>query len=155
MELFLKILTILAVAVAATLPITYIGFQTTVPVSLKVLSILNFIGWTGVLVFLLARFDFRRRVNHIARSLGIETRFKSFEVLLGTLLSELSRKNEAFSLNLVERKISSKKELSRALENIVALAFKLLNAESAELALFDKESGFYHSSFELKVFDCG
>ena len=55
---------------------------------------------------------------------------------------------------MVEKKITSKEELSRVLERIVALAYRLLDAESAEIALFDSESNFYHSSFVLgKPFD--
>ncbi len=110
---------------------------------------LNLLAWSIVLLFLISREDLKRSMKSIAHGLGVETRFRSLESLLTTLIREVERKNSSLSINLIERRITSKEELSRTLERVVGLAFKLLNAESAELALFDKESGLYHSSFVL------
>jgi len=143
-------LSYMLVLILAAGPLYLLTTGITLPfVTPTTLAAVNLLGWCGVLVFLLSRFDFRRKVNIVAKSIGIDTRFKSFDTLLNTLIRELARKNEAFAINLVEKKITSKKELSRALESIVAIAYKLLKAESAELALFDPESGMYHSSFVL------
>lgn len=110
---------------------------------------INFLGWSVVLACIFAREDLKKGMVRVAKNLGIDTRFKSLESLLSHLIHEVDRKNSSISINLIERKITSKEELSRTLERIVALAFRLLRAESAELALFDKDSGLYHSSFVL------
>ncbi len=138
------------VLILACIPLYMVSAEIPSPLaSLRVVSVLNLLGWCGVMVFLLARIDSRRRIYKIAKSIGADTRSSSFEDMLQNLLREVSRKNDAFAINLVERKITSKKELSKALEHITALAYKILSAESAELALFDTDSGLYHSSFVL------
>lgn len=136
-----------AVAVVPLLATTY----DSVPrwLSEGALSGINFLGWSVVLTFVFAREDLRQGMIKVARNLGVDTRFKSLEGVLSSLVHEVDRKNSSISINLIERRISSKEELSRTLERIVALAFRLLKAESAELALFDKDSGLYHSSFVL------
>ena len=110
---------------------------------------LNLLGWFLVLAFLFARFDLGRYIFRLASDLGLDNRFKSIESVLSVVIHEINRKNRALSLKLVEGRIKSKEELSRALETIVGSAFQLLDCESAELALFDRESGMYHSSFVL------
>ncbi len=118
-------------------------------ISPNIVAAANLLGWSIVLFFIISREDLKRSMYRIAHGLGVETRFKSLETLLGNLIREVERKNSSLSINLIERRITSKEELSQTLERVVALAFKLLHAESAELALFDKESGLYHSSFVL------
>ena len=114
-----------------------------------VLALLNLVAWALLAIYVSSHFHFRNRVSRVAKGLGIDTRFKSLPGLLEDLLREAYRRKEAFAVNLLERRISSKQELSRALEHLVSLSYKLLNAESAELALFDRESGSYHSSFVM------
>ncbi len=113
------------------------------------IAILGLSGWSVALAFYLARRDLRSTVTALAKRFGIESRFKSFETVAHSLLKEMERKNSAFLTNFVERRIASKEELSGVLERVVAQAYRLLDAESAELALFDRESGLYHSSFVL------
>ncbi|RMG43619.1 MAG: response regulator [Candidatus Dadabacteria bacterium] len=113
------------------------------------LSWINLISWSIVLAFLFAREDLLRNLKKNARDLGIDSRFKSLEKLLADIIDAVSRKNSSFAVNLVERKITSREELSRTFEQIVGLAYGLLKAESAELALFDRETALYHSSFVL------
>lgn len=115
----------------------------------NVLAAVNLIGWSVALALWIMRMQLGRRVGQVAAPFGIETRFTSVEQSLGEVTAELDRKNAALSMNLIERRLTSKEELSRALEQIVALAYRLLDGESAELALYDKESGLYHSSFVL------
>jgi len=115
----------------------------------NVVAGINLLGWSVVLTFLFGRSALRRSIVRVAQGAGIDARYRSLEQLLDEVVREVSRKNSSLSINLVERRITSKEELSRTLERIVALAFKLLDAESAELALFDKDSGLYHSSFVL------
>jgi signal transduction histidine kinase/CheY-like chemotaxis protein len=135
---------------AAVLPLGALvaGALPAEPISYVVVA-LGFIGWGAALALYLARRDLRTTVTALATRFGIESRFKSFETVAHSLLKEMERKNSAFLTNIVERRIASKEELSRVLERIVAQAYRLLQAESAELALFDKESGLYHSSFVL------
>ena len=115
----------------------------------NVVAGINLLGWSIVLTFLFGRAALMTSLKGVAQSAGLDTRRRSFDQLLEAVIREVSRKNSSLSINLIERRIASKEELSRTLERIVALAYKLLDAESAELALFDKDSGLYHSSFVL------
>lgn len=115
----------------------------------RVVAGLNLLGWSFLVALLVSRDDLHRRAKQIATEFGIDSRFKSLENLLDEMFREILRKDGALSLNLLERRISSHDELSRALERIVNVAYRLLEAESAEIALFDRESGMYHSSFVL------
>jgi signal transduction histidine kinase/CheY-like chemotaxis protein len=115
----------------------------------RVVAGINLLGWSIVITFLLGRETLLRSIKKVAQTAGLDTRFRSLEQLVEDVIREVSRKNSSLSINLIERRITSKEEFSRTLERIVALAYKLLDAESAELALFDKESGLYHSSFVL------
>lgn len=139
-------------SLAALLPIlqSMTGWSFGLPMhESSTLAAVNFLGWVGVLSLWFARGNLRRNVIGIAQGMGIDARFRSFETLLNIVMTEVNRKNSALLTNLMERKINSKEELSRTLERIVGTAFKLLDADSAELALFDRESGLYHSSFVL------
>ncbi len=109
----------------------------------------NLLGWALVSTLFMLRNELRRSLARLAVDFGLGYRFRSFESLAHAIVNEFERRNGALLTNLLERRISSKEELSRTLERIVGHAFRLLNAESAELALFDKELGLYHSSFVL------
>lgn len=110
---------------------------------------MNLFGWSLTLAFFLAREELYAFTFRTAQGLGLDTRGKSLERMLTILIRDFTRKNSALSLNILENRITSKDELSRTLEKIVNLAFRLLDAESAELALFDRDTGLYHSSFVL------
>lgn len=147
----LRILVFIAIAAIAVIPVLSgpNGVLQIPWLSGNIVAGINLLGWSLALTFLFAREDLKQSMNASAHNMGIDTRFKSLEALLTSLIREVDRKNSSLSINLIEKRITSKEELSRTLERIVALAFRLLNAESAELALFDKESGLYHSSFVL------
>lgn len=110
---------------------------------------LNFVGWSLFIYLVFMRTDLERFVSKIAHQLGLSTRFQSVEEALRGLVREVERKNSALSMNVLERRITSEEEQSEALERVAASAFKLLRAESAELALFDTETGLYHTSFVM------
>lgn len=110
---------------------------------------LNFIAWSAVAAMLIKRMSLGMRAVEAAVELGVDKRNASVDRLVARLVHEIKRKGQAFSLNLVEKRIVSKDELSRTFERIVGMAYRLLEAESAELALYDMESGLYHSSFVL------
>lgn len=138
------------IAAVSILPVVNSAAGGPIPgLSTNVVAAFNLVAWSLVIAMLLARSEQHLLAQKVARSLGLETRFRSPETLIRAVLGEIERKLAALEGNLVERRISSKEELSRALERVVALAFRLLDAESAELALFDRESGQYHSSFVL------
>lgn len=150
MSRYLTFALFILVACVAMLPLVSVSSGGLFPwLSPNLIAALNLLGWSLLIAFVFSRKELHRGVAQIADNLGIDTRFKSLENLLNTLLREVNRKNSSLSINLIERRITSKEELSRTFERIVALTFKLLEAESAELALFDKESGLYHSSFVL------
>lgn len=111
------------------------------------LASVNAVAWALISVMLLSRWWLRSQVARRASEFGIDPRFQSLEAIIKNLLSEISRKNASLSINLMQQRIVSKEDLSRAFERIVSQGFKLLSAESAELALFDGDSGLYHSAF--------
>ncbi len=116
---------------------------------MRTLAGLNFFGWMVVLCLLLSREDLVRKARAIAKKFGIESKGESYETLLSRVLHEVVRKHLAFSPELIEGKINSKEQLATSLQRIVAHAYKLFDAEAAEVALFDEESGLYHSSFVM------
>lgn len=147
---YLTYIFLVAVLVAAVAPLlnVVLGYPfawLTTPVAAGI----NLFGWSVVITLLFARHDLKRRFSRLARTYAINPREKHLESLVDEVVHEMERKDSALALNLVERKITSKEELSRTLERIVALSYNLLEAESAELALFDKDAGLYHSSFVL------
>lgn len=111
--------------------------------------IMNGCGWSAALLFWYRRFRLQREMTQYAKELGIDARWHTIERLVTFFLSEIQRKNSAFSVNLIQKRIVSKEELSGALEKIVAKAYRLLGADSAELALCDDETGMYHAALVL------
>ncbi|MCO6431996.1 MAG: response regulator [Deltaproteobacteria bacterium] len=137
-----------AVSVLACLPVLNHNFGDFLPwLSENMVAALNLLAWTVVISFIISRRDLYRSVEKVARTLGVDTRLKSLDWLFSTVLREVERKNRSLSVSLAEQRISSKEELSKTLEKIVSLAYRIFEAESAELALYDKDSGLYHSAF--------
>lgn len=116
---------------------------------LLLLSALNLLGWSVVSAAIIIRRHLIRTLGERAGRLGVSSMDKSLLGLYELISKEQVRKSQALSMDLIENRISSSEELSRALEKIVGRTFKLLEAESAELVLFDQDSGGYHSSFVL------
>ena len=146
---FYAIFLTFALALALAPVLLQITNPTSFLASSRTLALFNLVAWILVLVMIAARIRLKRAIEKRASIFGIEVRFKSIEELLVSLLHEIGRKNDSFSINLIQQQIVSKEELSRALERVVAQAYRLLKAQSAELALFDEESGLYHSAFVL------
>ncbi|MDZ4784873.1 MAG: hybrid sensor histidine kinase/response regulator [bacterium] len=115
----------------------------------QLLSAGNLLAWAFVFLLLVSKIYARDGLAKRARSLGVDPTFKPFDQLLKEVLSEIRRKNESLSINLIQQKVSNPEELTSALEKIVSRSYELLNASSAELALFDENSGLYHSAFLL------
>jgi len=150
MKKFLKTFSLILIAVVAVLPLLHAGTDSLFSwLNIGVISGLNFAAWSLVVAFLLARDDLMGGVRRAADKMGMDVRRKSLEKLVESLIYEVNRKNSTISINLIERRIESQQELSETLERIVGLTYRLFSAESAELALFDNESGLYHSSFIL------
>ena len=110
---------------------------------------INFFAWMVVLCLLLSREDLSRRAQAIARKFGVGAISDSYEGLLATVMHEMVRKHSAFSPEVIEGKITSKEQLAESLQRVVSHAYKLFDAESAELALLEEETGLYHSSFVM------
>jgi signal transduction histidine kinase/CheY-like chemotaxis protein len=109
----------------------------------------NFLAWLGIIYLLRNNAFLSALVAHFGRAIGVEVSNDSIEKGLNNIINELDRRDRCYSINVMEQQIASKEELSRTLERIVGITFKLLRAESAELALFDKKTGMYHSSFVM------
>ncbi len=148
MQRFVSYFTLLAVALVALFPVVNLVLGSPVKaLDGPPLVALNFLAWSVVLTFLIWRLEVKKSTSRLAERIGIHTKGLSLERMLSVILNEVNRKNKAISLNLLERRVTNEQELSRTLERIVNLSRQLLNADSAELALFDRESGMYHSSF--------
>jgi len=111
------------------------------------LAALNLLGWSCVILLFLWRNETRGYIEPIADDLGIELGRTKQENVLARILHEVERKNQVLSLHLLEKRISSKEELTKTLQRIVTLTRQLLTAESVELALYDQGTGQYYSSF--------
>ncbi len=111
--------------------------------------VLHALGWFALIALFITRARIEREVRRQAFDFGFYDLHKPIGSLLAQIIKVVQRKDRSLSVPVVERRITSRQELSRALEQIVALAYKLLEAESAELALFDTDSNTYHSSFVL------
>jgi len=150
MKRIFKILFLALTAIVAVLPLLqasgglFFGWLT-----MNMIAGFNFAAWSIVVAFILAREDLFSGVKRAADRMGMDVRNKSLEKLVDSLIHEVNRKNSTISINLIERRIESQQELSQTLERIVGLTYRLFSAESAELALFDNDSGLYHSSFIL------
>ncbi|NDC37867.1 MAG: hypothetical protein EBZ48_07415 [Proteobacteria bacterium] len=136
--------------ICGTAPVASLFLSESSPsIALIAIAICNLLGWSIVAAALLVRRHLMHSIGRKARKLGLQSDQDSLITLYEEISREQGRKSAALSIDLVENKISTHEELSRALEKIVDRTFKLLNAESAELVLFDKESGGCHSSFVL------
>lgn len=102
-----------------------------------------------MLAYAFARFDLHGQLTVLANKMGLDVRLKPLETALASLLQEIDRRNASISTNLIEKRITSREELSQVLERIATTGFRLLKAESAELALYNSDTGMYHSSFVL------
>jgi len=147
LELWRKIV-LLVMCFIGIVPMLY----TFMPFQIKALEggtvvALNLLGWSCVILLFLWRNETRVQIEPIAEDLGIEIGKNRQEVILARILHEVERKNTVLSLHVLEKRISSKEELSRILHRIVTLTRQLLGAESVELALYDQSTGQYYSSF--------
>lgn len=111
--------------------------------------IINFVAWGFFAVQIFRRRKVMQQLAETAQGIGVPVLGGSEAQLLERVLFEMRRKNSSLIFNSLESRIATKDELSRTLERIVALAYRLFHAESCELALFDSKSGVYHSSFVL------
>lgn len=140
----------LAITLIGLLPLLAITLGEPLPwLSGHLVAACNLLGWSLVLVLLFARRELYTNLSQLSEKLGLENRGRSTDLLLSQILAEVERKNSSLSVNITEHRISSKEDLSVTLERIVGMSYKLLKAESAELTLFDREAGLYHSSFVL------
>ncbi len=144
----LSILIVMACSVLLALS-NYFFTNKYTDISFQILAALNFMTVVALIVELKLKSKPHDKIQKIARNLGVEHRFQSNEMLLDCLATEVERKNQAFSINILDDKISNKEKLSKILEKIVNLAYKLFKADSVELALFDRVTNLYHSSIVI------
>ncbi len=155
---YVNVLLFVAVALIAALPILHVTSRGKwLPwLSDSTIASFNFIGWALVAVILFSREEMRKTAAALAQKMGLDPQFDALEALLQRTVREIERKLELFTLSLMEKRISSKDQLTQSLEGVVSLAYRLFDAESVELALLDEESGLYHSSIVLgKPFSSG
>lgn len=115
----------------------------------ELLSLLNLIGWTLFVVLTVVAVKLAATFAKLAETIGVQVSLLHPQQALASMLDIIARKNKCLAVNIAEQRISTREELSKTLERLATLAYKLLNAESVELALFDKDTGLYHSSFVL------
>jgi len=146
-KVYYTVLSILIVIIGTGPLLVYAVRPDTPWLNPQALCALNLLAWSAILLLVVSKQLLRETVAKRARQLGIDPTLKSLDTMLEELLFELKRKNESLSINLVQGKVSSREELTTALEKIVSRAYELLQASSAELALFDESSRLYHSAF--------
>lgn len=143
----IQIIIVLTVIVLATIPLLSANRPEMFPwLGLNLIAAVNLCGWCLLLAHIFSRFDLHGQLTALATKMGLDIRLKPLEKALNALLSEIKRRNTAISTDLIEKRITTREELSQLLERIAFTGYKLLNAESAELALFNSDTGMYHSS---------
>ncbi len=131
------------------LPFAALFFSGEISTLSLVVAVINATAWALIAWLNNRSTPESKRISTIASALNIPDLQKGRLSTLDSILWQIERRKAAFSIELASEKINSKEELSRTLESIVAQAFKLFNADSAELALGDGDAGIYHSSFVL------
>ncbi|MCB0330352.1 MAG: hypothetical protein KDD70_11830 [Bdellovibrionales bacterium] len=144
-----RILPMAAVLAVAAAPVLWLAlFANESPNQIvRTIVIFNAIGWAMVLLSLLRSHLTEQRMRKFALRAGIFPKDAKKGDFLSILLRDISRRERALSMPHLEKRIHSREELASALEEVVSTAYELLKAESAELALYDQESGMYHSAF--------
>ena len=133
---------------AAVFPFAWLALAGARPADWAIAA-LNLVACLSCIMLIVRRWQYEQRAAQIASELGIDVRLKSPREILSSLIVEVRRRHEAIATDLFEKSLASPKELSQTLQTITHRAYQLLGAESAELALFDEDSGMYHSSFVL------
>ncbi len=112
-------------------------------------GVLNLIGWSLAALLVVVWREIDDRVRQSGAKLNIEfgSTLVDFDVMKYAM--EVERRNDALMAGAVKGRIATKDELARTLEKVVGLSYRLLDAESVELALLDRDTGLYHSSFVL------
>ncbi|NMC63009.1 MAG: response regulator [SAR324 cluster bacterium] len=113
------------------------------------IAVINLIAWLFATILLIV---WRRVEEHLRRSaerLRIQLGSGAIDSLIFRYIREIERRDEAILSSTVEQRLATKEELARSLEKITSLSFRLLGADSVELALVDRDTGLYHSSFVL------
>ncbi len=73
-------------------------------------------------------------------------RSRRFDERARRLEKRLIRTEHALSLNLVERQPGGAPDLSRAMRQVISLAFEMTQAKSCEVALYTLKTGSYHAA---------
>lgn len=73
-------------------------------------------------------------------------RSRRFDERARRLEKRLIRTEHALSLNLVERQPGGAPDLSRAMRQVISLAFEMTEAKSCEVALYTLKTGSYHAA---------
>jgi len=113
------------------------------------IAVINLIAWFFAAILLIV---WRRVEAHLRKSaerLRIQLGSGAADSLVFRYTREIERRDEAILSSTVEQRIATKEELAVSLQKITTLSFRLLGAESVELALSDRDTGLYHSSFVL------
>ncbi len=111
-----------------------------------IVIMLHSLSWLILLLVSLERRKIEILLSMLAKSSNIETS-QNLHEMAKKISADFLKKYESLVPRFIHSKLSSRDELSRSLQQIVSLAYKLLDAESAEVSLFDKEVGMYLSSF--------
>lgn len=125
------------------------GINLFVGMQQEVVAFIAIFGWGLIYGLFKVLYRTGQSLLDVAERVGIEgddVRLWNLPQKLGEVIQ---KKNECFALNVLEQKIESKDALSRTLERITATTYQLLQAESVELSLFEKDTAVYHSSFVL------
>lgn len=111
-------------------------------------AVLHLVLASALLYYLIDRNSLRNMISHLASQVGLTENQSVFNTLK-SIEHEVGRNYDVLSARVLERKITDKNQLADTLEELVTAVYKFLGAKSAELALYDSDSGLYHSALVL------
>src|SRR5688572_6923833 len=89
------------------------------PFAVHLLALLHLAGWFLITTVVLWWLPTSERLARMANEAGVPAGVRSFSDLLAAITDSVQRKNQALDVNFLEQRITSKEQLSRALERVV------------------------------------
>ena len=102
----------------ATIPISALLIQGQTNLFIWVLAAINLTGWAGALTLGVLRANAGREIDKSFARVGIHSGASSSEVRIREYLYEIERKLSALQMTRLGQSISSREDLSQALERI-------------------------------------
>jgi signal transduction histidine kinase/CheY-like chemotaxis protein len=135
--------------IPALLPFILILLKIELKIVLMIAAPLNLVAWVTLAWFQFRFMSFRQSIYSLAKDLRFSTEDLEDFGGISNLVTEVRRRSQLLSSDLLQQSLSSSEQLSESLNRVLQTAFSILDLESAELALRDSQSGLFHSSFSI------